>query len=229
MIRKYKVENLYIANITDGIYEKRIDVYAPLTNSISIVTKKIVKEKSIYCDIIYNRNIKYLPDCNYIEYYKYHKTYIMKLTPLFLLLKDKSVKKVTREDILYFYDQLNRDNFDSFNGLELKNKNLKINDTSNVTVSKPFFIEMEKVISELDTSLSEDIKNMYSSKISEIGENYIKDLVKNYKEIKLNPSIELDILHKYIEELTILEEEIIKSNYENSLLNELNNVKQKIK
>ena len=88
---------------------------------------------------------------------------------------------------------------------------------------------MEKVISELDTSLSEDIKNMYSSKISEIGENYIKDLVKNYKEIKLNPSIELDILHKYIEELTILEEEIIKSNYENSLLNELNNVKQKIK
>ena len=32
---------------------------------------------------------------------------------------------------------------------------------------------MEKVISELDTSLSEDIKNMYSSKISEIGENYI--------------------------------------------------------
>lgn len=229
MIRKYKVENLYIANITDGIYEKRIDVYAPLTNSISIVTKKIVKEKSIYCDIIYNRNIKYLPDCNYIEYSKYHKTYIMKLTPLFLLLKDKSVKKVTREDILYFYDQLNRDNFDSFNGLELKNKNLKINDTSNVTVSKPFFIEMEKVISELDTSLSEDIKNMYSSKISEIGENYIKDLVKNYKEIKLNPSIELDILHKYIEELTILEEEIIKSNYENSLLNELNNVKQKIK
>ena len=181
MIRKYKVENLYIANITDGIYEKRIDVYAPLTNSISIVTKKIVKEKSIYCDIIYNRNIKYLPDCNYIEYSKYHKTYIMKLTPLSLLLKDKSVKKVTREDILYFYDQLNRDNFDNFNGLELKNKNLKINDTSNVTVSKPFFIEMEKVISELDTSLSEDIKNMYSSKISEIGENYIKDLVKNYK------------------------------------------------
>lgn len=229
MIRKYKVENLYIANITDGIYEKRIDVYAPLTNSISIVTKKIVKEKSIYCDIIYNRNIKYLPDCNYIEYSKYHKTYIMKLTPLFLLLKDKSVKKVTREDILYFYDQLNRDNFDNFNGLELKNKNLKINDTSNVTVSKPFFIEMEKVISELDTSLSEDIKNMYSSKISEIGENYIKDLVKNYKEIKLNPSIELDILHKHIERLTIIEEEIVKSNYENSLLNELNNVKQKIK
>ena len=153
----------------------------------------------------------------------------MKLTPLSLLLKDKSVKKVTREDILYFYDQLNRDNFDNFNGLELKNKNLKINDTSNVTVSKPFFIEMEKVISKLDTSLSEDIKNMYSSKISEIGENYIKDLVKNYKEIKLNPSIELDILHKHIERLTIIEEEIIKSNYENSLLNELNNVKQKIK
>ena len=70
---------------------------------------------------------------------------------------------------------------------------------------------------------------MYSSKISEIGENYIKDLVKNYKEIKLNPSIELDILHKHIERLTIIEEEIIKSNYENSLLNELNNVKQKIK
>lgn len=229
MIKKYKVENLYIANITDGIYEKRIDVYAPLTNSISIVTKKIVKEKSIYCDIIYNRNIKYLSDCNYIEYSKYHKTYIMKLTPLFLLLKDKSVKKVTREDILYFYDQLNRDNFDSFNGLELKNKNLKINDTSNVTVSKPFFIEMEKVISELDPSLSEDIKNMYSSKISEIGENYIKDLIKNFKEIKLNPSTELDILHKYIERLTIIEEEIIKSNYENTLLNELNNVKQKIK
>lgn len=229
MIRKYKVENLYIANITDGIYEKRIDVYAPLTNSISIVTKKIVKEKSIYCDIIYNRNIKYLSDCNYIEYSKYHKTYIMKLTPLFLLLKDKSVKKVTREDILYFYDQLNRDNFDSFNGLELKNKNLKINDTSNVTVSKPFFIEMEKVISELDPSLSEDIKNMYSNKISEIGENYIKDLIKNFKEIKLNPSTELDILHKYIERLTIIEEEIIKSNYENSLLKELNNVKQKIK
>ena len=88
---------------------------------------------------------------------------------------------------------------------------------------------MEKVISELDTSLSEDIKNMYSSKISEIGENYIKDLVKNYKEIKLNPSIELDILHKHIERLTIIEEEIIKSNYENSLLKELNNVKQKIK
>lgn len=229
MIRKYKVENLYIANITDGIYEKRIDVYAPLTNSISIVTKKIVKEKSIYCDIIYNRNIKYLSDCNYIEYSKYHKTYIMKLTPLFLLLKDKSVKKVTREDILYFYDQLNRDNFDNFNGLELKNKNLKINDTSNVTVSKPFFIEMEKVISELDPSLSEDIKNMYSSKISEIGENYIKDLIKNFKEIKLNPSTELDILHKYIERLTIIEEEIIKSNYENSLLKKLNNVKQKIK
>lgn len=229
MIKKYKVENLYIANITDGIYEKRIDVYAPLTNSISIVTKKIVKEKSIYFDIIYNRNIKYLPDCNYIEYSKYHKTYIMKLTPLFLLLKDKSVKKVTREDILYFYDQLNRDNFDSFNGLELKNKNLKINDTFNVTVSKPFFIEMEKVISELDPSLSEDIKNMYSSKISEIGENYIKDLIKNFKEIKLNPSTELDILHKYIERLTIIEEEIIKSNYENTLLNELNNVKQKIK
>ena len=229
MIKKYKVENLYVANITDGIYEKRIDVYAPLTNSISIVTKKIVKEKSIYFDIIYNRNIKYLPDCNYIEYSKYHKTYIMKLTSLFLLLKDKSVKKVTREDILYFYDQLNRDNFDSFNGLELKNKNLKINDTSNVTVSKPFFIEMEKVISELDPSLSEDIKNMYSSKISEIGENYIKDLIKNFKEIKLNPSTELDILHKYIERLTIIEEEIIKSNYENTLLNELNNVKQKIK
>lgn len=229
MIRKYKVENLYIANITDGIYEKRIDVYAPLTNSISIVTKKIVKEKSIYCDIIYNRNIKYLPDCNYIDCYKYHKTYIMKLTPLSLLLKDKSVKKVTREDILYFYDQLNRDNFDNFNGLELKNKNPKNDDTSSVTVSKPFFIEMEKVISELDPSLSEDIKNMYSSKISEIGENYIKDLIKNFKEIKLNPSIELDILHKYIERLTIIEEEIIKSNYENSLLNELNNVKQKIK
>ena len=40
MIKKYKVENLYIANITDGIYEKRNYIYAPLTNSISIVTKK---------------------------------------------------------------------------------------------------------------------------------------------------------------------------------------------
>ena len=51
-------------------------------------------------------------------------------------------------------------------------------------------------------------------------------ITRNYNSIKLNPSIELEILKKYLVKLCVLEEEIVKSNYRSNLESELEQVKR---
>ena len=215
-MRKYKVEDLYATIITDGYYAKDYKILSTINPDFAIVkysgwkkclvfdTKERLKVYSKYymCDIKDNERVA------------------NELIPLYNLLKDKSIKSLTLYDILYLEKQL-KNKYDENNSglLELPKKD-------NDIVSNEFLLEIKKVMDKIDPNMNEELKEKYKIKLSNIGNEYINSVIENYNSIKLNPSIELEILKKYLEKLCVLEEEIVKSNYRSNLESELEQVKR---
>ena len=149
------------------------------------------------------------------------------LIPLYNLLKDKSIKSLTLYDILYLEKQLkNKYEENNSEPLELSKKENGMSKKDNKIVSNEFFIEIKKVTDKINPNMSEELQEEYKTKLSNIGNEYINSVIENYNSIKLNPSIELEILKKYLEKLGVLEEEIVKSNYRSNLESELEQVKR---
>lgn len=149
------------------------------------------------------------------------------LIPLYNLLKDKSIKSLTLYDILYLEKQLkNKYEDNNSEPLELSKKENGMSKKDNKIVSNEFFIEIKKVTDKIDPNMNEELKKEYQTKLSNIGNEYINSVIENYNSIKLNPSIELEILKKYLEKLGVLEEEIVKLNYRSNLESELEQVKR---
>ena len=96
----------------------------------------------------------------------------------------------------------------------------------NDIVSNEFLLEIKKVMDKIDPNMNEELKEKYKIKLSNIGNEYINSVIENYNSIKLNPSIELEILKKYLVKLCVLEEEIVKLNYRSNLESELEQVKR---
>lgn len=215
-MRKYKIEDLYITIISDGYYAKDCKILSTINPDFAIVkysgwkkclvfdTKERIKVYSKYyiCDIKDNERVA------------------NELIPLYNLLKDKSIKSLTLYDILYLEKQL-KNKYDENNSglLELPKKD-------NDIVSNEFLLEIKKVMDKIDPNMNEELKEKYKIKLSNIGNEYINSVIENYNSIKLNPSIELEILKKYLEKLCVLEEEIVKSNYRSNLESELEQVKR---
>lgn len=215
-MRKYKIEDLYITIISDGYYAKDCKILSTINPDFAIVkysgwkkclvfdTKERLKVYSKYymCDIKDNERVA------------------NELIPLYNLLKDKSIKSLTLYDILYLEKQL-KNKYDENNSglLELPKKD-------NDIVSNEFLLEIKKVMDKIDPNMNEELKEKYKIKLSNIGNEYINSVIENYNSIKLNPSIELEILKKYLEKLYVLEEEIVKSNYRSNLESELEQVKR---
>ena len=215
-MRKYKVEDLYITIISDGYYAKDCKILSTINPDFAIVkysgwkkclvfdTKERLKVYSKYymCDIKDNERVA------------------NELIPLYNLLKDKSIKSLTLYDILYLEKQL-KNKYDENNSglLELPKKD-------NDIVSNEFLLEIKKVMDKINPNMSEELQEEYKTKLSNIGNEYINSVIENYNSIKLNPSIELEILKKYLVKLCVLEEEIVKSNYRSNLESELEQVKR---
>lgn len=215
-MKKYKIEDLYITIISDGYYAKDCKILSTINPDFAIVkysgwkkclvfdTKERLKVYSKYymCDIKDNERVA------------------NELIPLYNLLKDKSIKSLTLYDILYLEKQL-KNKYDENNSglLELPKKD-------NDIVSNEFLLEIKKVMDKIDPNMNEELKEKYKIKLSNIGNEYINSVIENYNSIKLNPSIELEILKKYLEKLCVLEEEIVKSNYRSNLESELEQVKR---
>lgn len=215
-MRKCKVEDLYITIISDGYYAKDCKILSTINPDFAIVkysgwkkclvfdTKERLKVYSKYymCDIKDNERVA------------------NELIPLYNLLKDKSIKSLTLYDILYLEKQL-KNKYDENNSglLELPKKD-------NDIVSNEFLLEIKKVMDKIDPNMNEELKEKYKIKLSNIGNEYINSVIENYNSIKLNPSIELEILKKYLKKLGVLEEEIIKLNYRSNLESELEQVKR---
>lgn len=215
-MRKYKIEDLYITIISDGYYAKDCKILSTINPDFAIVkysgwkkclvfdTKERLKVYSKYymCDIKDNERVA------------------NELIPLYNLLKDESIKSLTLYDILYLEKQL-KNKYDENNSelLELPKKD-------NDIVSNEFLLEIKKVMDKIDPNMNEELKEKYKIKLSNIGNEYINSVIENYNSIKLNPSIELEILKKYLEKLCVLEEEIVKSNYRSNLESELEQVKR---
>ncbi|CDD29310.1 unknown [Clostridium sp. CAG:433] len=215
-MRKCKVEDLYITIISDGYYAKDCKILSTINPDFAIVkysgwkkclvfdTKERLKVYSKYymCDIKDNERVA------------------NELIPLYNLLKDKSIKSLTLYDILYLEKQL-KNKYDENNSglLELPKKD-------NDIVSNEFLLEIKKVMDKIDPNMNEELKEKYKIKLSNIGNEYINSVIENYNSIKLNPSIELEILKKYLVKLCVLEEEIVKLNYRSNLESELEQVKR---
>lgn len=215
-MKKYKIEDLYITIISDGYYAKDCKILSTINPDFAIVkysgwkkclvfdTKERLKVYSKYymCDIKDNERVA------------------NELIPLYNLLKDKSIKSLTLYDILYLEKQL-KNKYDENNSglLELPKKD-------NDIVSNEFLLEIKKVMDKINPNMNEELKEKYKIKLSNIGNEYINSVIENYNSIKLNPSIELEILKKYLEKLCVLEEEIVKSNYRSNLESELEQVKR---
>ena len=215
-MRKCKVEDLYITIISDGYYAKDCKILSTINPDFAIVkysgwkkclvfdTKERLKVYSKYymCDIKDNERVA------------------NELIPLYNLLKDKSIKSLTLYDILYLEKQL-KNKYDENNSglLELPKKD-------NDIVSNEFLLEIKKVMDKIDPNMNEELKEKYKIKLSNIGNEYINSVIENYNSIKLNPSIELEILKKYLVKLCVLEEEIVKFNYRSNLESELEQVKR---
>ena len=104
-----------------------------------------------------------------------------------------------------------------------ENTNFK---TSNNNISNEFLLELKKVMDKIDPNMNDELKKEYQTKLSNIGNEYINSVVENYSSIKLNPSLELEILKEYLKKIGALEEEIVKLNYRSNLENELEQVKR---
>ena len=215
-MRKYKVEDLYATIITDGYYAKDYKILSTIEPRFSIVKysgwrKCLVFDTSERLRVYSRYNMYDIKD---------NERVANELIPLYNLLKDKSIKSLTLYDILYLEKQL-KNKYDENNSglLELPKKD-------NDIVSNEFLLEIKKVMDKIDPNMNEELKEKYKIKLSNIGNEYINSVIENYNSIKLNPSIELEILKKYLEKLCVLEEEIVKSNYRSNLESELEQVKR---
>ena len=221
-MRKYNIGDLYVVNISDrnnieGYYSRStvepyltIGKYSGGKKCFVFDTKERIKVYSryFYFDIEDNEKVA------------------EKLMPLSFCLKDKNVKSVSVDDILYMQQQL----YDWFDGdvnlLEISEDKSMVSKKDNKIVSNEFLLEIKKVMDKIDPNMNEELKKEYQTKLSNIGNEYINSVIENYNSIKLNPSIELEILKKYLEKLGVLEEEIVKLNYRSNLESELEQVKR---
>ena len=169
-------------------------------------------------------------------------------TPLDYCLKDKNKEYLTKDDIFYIQRQLDSINNTTFAKADIdcdymiellkstKLANLKLPEepkkentnfkTSNNNISNGFLLELKKVMDKIDPNMSEEVREEYQIKLSNIGNEYINSIIENYSRIKSNPSLELEILKKYLEKLGVLREEIVKLNYRSNLENELEQIKK---
>lgn len=215
-MRKYKVEDLYATIITDGYYAKDYKILSTIEPRFSIV-KYSGWRKCLVFDT--SERLRVYSRYNMYDI-KNNERVANELIPLYNLLKDKSIKSLTLYDILYLEKQL-KNKYDENNSglLELPKKD-------NDIVSNEFLLEIKKVMDKIDPNMNEELKEKYKIKLSNIGNEYINSVIENYNSIKLNPSIELKILKKYLVKLCVLEEEIVKSNYRSNLESELEQVKR---
>ena len=215
-MRKYKVEDLYATIITDGYYAKDYKILSTIEPRFSIV-KYLGWRKCLVFDT--SERLRVYSRYNMYDI-KNNERVANELIPLYNLLKDKSIKSLTLYDILYLEKQL-KNKYDENNSglLELPKKD-------NDIVSNEFLLEIKKVMDKIDPNMNEELKEKYKIKLSNIGNEYINSVIENYNSIKLNPSIELEILKKYLEKPCVLEEEIVKSNYRSNLESELEQVKR---
>lgn len=212
-MRKYKVEDLYVATITDEESEDlsfSIGKYSGRKKCFIFDTEERIK--------IYSKYPIYNIDDN--------ERVVKKLIPLSFCLKDKDIKAVQIDDILYMQQQLyNWRNYHA-NSLEILEGKKVESKTGNKIVSNEFLLELKKVMDKIDPNMNEELKKEYQTKLSNIGNEYINSVVENYSSIKLNPSLELEILKEYLKKLGALEEEIVKLNYRSNLENELEQIKK---
>lgn len=222
-MRKYKVEDLYVALISDYHYSMYHNYY------VIKPYYTIVKYTGFDCChvILTDENIfiRYKHDCS--KFLSFEKV-IIKLYPLSLSLEDKNVNKINNDDVYFIQEQLNNGKTKSLNlskkDLNKKQKYFKYK--KKIAISNGFLLEIKKVMDKINPNMSEELQEEYKTKLSNIGNEYINSVIENYNSIKLNPSIELEILKKYLEKLGVLEEEIVKSNYRSNLERELEQVKR---
>lgn len=222
-MRKYKVEDLYVAFISDYHYSEyhNYDVIKPYYTIVEYIgldrCRVILTDENIF--------IRYKHDCS--TFLSFQKV-IIKLYPLSLSLEDKNVNKINNDDVYFIQEQLDNGKTKSLNlsknDLNKKQKCFKYK--KKLTISNGFLLELKKVMDKIDINMSEEVREEYQTKLSNIGNEYINSIIENYSSIKLNPSLELEILKKHLEKLTALEEEIVKSNYRSNLESELELVKQ---
>lgn len=203
-MKKYKIEDLFIACIVQekfephGHYKTHYEVVKRSGKRKCFVfsTKKSLKIYSKYSLIEPNEQV------------------VIDLIPLLFKLEIKKVKTITLNDILYIDEQI-------YLGFQENFKIREIPRNDKINVSNEFFLKLKKVIDEIDSNVKEELKKEYLSKLSNIGNEYINCIIENYSSIRLNPSLELEILKKYFEELNNLEQEIIKQKCRKSKLIEL--------
>ena len=221
-MRKYKVEDLYVVNISD---RNNIEGYYSCSTVEPYLTigKYSGGKKCFVFDT--KERIKVYSRYSYFDIEDNEKV-AEKLMPLSFCLKDKNVKSVSVDDILYMQQQLYDWLDGNVNLLEISEDKSMVSKKDNKIVSNEFFLEIKKVMDKINPNMSEELQEEYKTKLSNIGNEYINSVIENYNSIKLNPSIELEILKKYLEKLGVLEEEIVKSNYRSNLESELEQVKR---
>lgn len=215
-LKKYFIDNLYIAwagPITITYTKPRVLSIIEDEAFLTIIEKK--KEK--YHDLIRKTDYEIFieKDFYYLENHL-ADLYIAKIQPLRLELKiDANVRTIKRSKIFELFNELNY----------VKE--------SKTVISNPFFIEVDKVREKIQDKMSVTEKELYLEKLMNIANSYTEEIINNYQNIKNNPSVELNILQKYISMLVDLESDIDKindiSSFSNSLLNDLESLNQNVK
>lgn len=214
-MRKCKVEDLYVV-VIEGFRSHSTKPYLTIgkysggKKCFVFDTKERIKVYSRYYSLEIKTNEKVA----------------VKLIPLSFCLKDKNVKLVSADDILYMQKQLYTWPGCHVDLLEVTEEKNMVSKKDNNIVSNEFLIEVKKVMDRINPNMNEELKEDYQTKLSNIGNEYINSIIENYSSIKLNPSLELEILEKYLEKLATLEDEIIKLNYRSNLESELEQVKR---
>ena len=163
---------------------------------------------------------------------------LVERTSLEYYLKNNDKKELTKDDIFYIQCQLDsikmpeitKYNCNLYIHMLLKSTkpdSLKLpEEPKEDNISNGFLLELKKVMDKIDLNMSEEVREEYQTKLSNIGNEYINSVVENYSSIKLNLSLELEILKEYLKKLGALEEEIVKLNYRSNLESELEQIKK---
>lgn len=238
-VKKYPIEDLYVAFICDASYIK----YA-LPNAIPPYYEVLCRDTyesghEFFYSIKSGEIISKRPgDCWYGTSCMCGERVLVERISLEYYLKNNDKKELTKDDISYIQRQL-----DSIKMPEITkyNRNLYINmllkstkpdslklpeEPKEDNISNGFLLELKKVMDKIDPNMNEELKEEYQTKLSNIGNEYINSIIENYSSIKLNPSLELEILKEYLKKLGALEEEIVKLNYRSNLESELEQIKK---
>lgn len=247
-VKKYPIEDLSVAFICDVSYFKYDRLYL-IPPHLEVLREETGKygDKRFY-SIKSGENISIRPqDCLYPSC-SIGQSVLVAKTSLEYYLKNNNKRYLTKADIFYIQRQLNCINNTTFAEADIdcdymiellkstKLANLKLPEepkkentnfkTSNNNISNGFLLELKKVMDKIDPNMSEESKKEYQIKLSNIGNEYINSIIENYSSIKLNPSLELEILKEYLKKLCALEEEIVKLNYRSNLENEIEQIKK---